>query len=114
MANIDEESGHLEQAVPKHRESDQLGERREQLDAAPSKTGGAIGAKLGIHQEWAIELEVFTEGDSEVRSPVSDDDQLGSPRPNVAYLVAQLRDLLAAKQSTKVTEEDQHDRTFFP
>jgi hypothetical protein len=87
---------------------------RKQLDAATTEACGAVGTKLRIHEERAIQLEVLTEGGRKVRSAVPDDDQLGSPGTNIIYLVSQLLDLLAAKQSTKVTDEDQHDRTFFP
>ena len=74
----------------------------------------AIGMQLRIYEERAIQLEVLTEGGRKVRSAVPDDDQFGSPSTNIVYLVAQLLDLLAAKQSTKVSDEDQHDRAFFP
>jgi hypothetical protein len=49
---------------------------------------GSIGAKLRIHQERAVQLEVLTEGGRKVRSAVPNDDQLGSPSANTAYLVA--------------------------
>jgi hypothetical protein len=88
--------------------------RREQLDTTASETCGAIGAKLRIHEKRAVQLEVLTERGGKVRSPVSDDDRLSPSSSNIAYVVAQLRDLLTAKQSTKVTDENQNDRTFFP
>jgi hypothetical protein len=40
--------------------------------------------------------------------------ELRTTSPNVAYDAAQLRDLLAAEQSPKVADEDEHGGMFAP
>ncbi len=45
---------------------------------------------------------------------VPDHHELGTPRVNLRQRVAQLRDLLAAKDSAEVSDECEHDRTLAP
>ena len=45
---------------------------------------------------------------------VADDDQLGTAAADLCKRVTQLRDLLAAEDSTKVADEGEHDRLLAP
>jgi len=45
---------------------------------------------------------------------VADDDQLGTTAADLGKCVTQLRDLLAAEDSTKVADEGEHDRLLGP
>jgi hypothetical protein len=88
--------------------------RRKHLDSTAPQARGAIGAQLRIHQERAVELEVFAEGGRKIFGAVANDDELGSPLSNLVDLVAQLRDLLTTEQSAEVADEDENNRLFFP
>jgi uncharacterized membrane protein len=49
-----------------------------------------------------------------LRLAIADDDQLGSTPADLRKRIAQLRDLLAAEDSTKVADEGEHDRLLAP
>ena len=87
---------------------------RKQFDPSASEARGAIGAQLRIHQERAVEFEVFSKGGSKMYGAVANDYELGPTCSNLFDLVAQLRDLLTTEQSTEVADEDENDRLFFP
>jgi hypothetical protein len=88
--------------------------RRKRLNPSASEACGAIGAQLRIHQERAVEFEVFAKCGSKIHGAVANDYEFGSTRSNLADLVAQLHDLLTTEQSTEVADEDENDRLFFP
>jgi hypothetical protein len=88
--------------------------RGEQFNPASSKAGRAICAKIRIDQNWTIEVEILSEGRRKIFGSVPDDDDLCSTGAYFVHSVAQLRDLLSAKQSTKVANEYEYDRTFSP
>jgi hypothetical protein len=88
--------------------------RGEHLDSAAAKTRGAIGAQLRIHQQWAVEFEIVAKSGCEIRGAIADDDEFDSARSNFFDPVAQLRDLLAAEESTEVADEDEDDRLLLP
>jgi hypothetical protein len=88
--------------------------RRKHLDSTAPQARGAVGAQLRIHQERAVELEVFAKGGRKICGAVANDDEVGSPRSNLVDLVAQLRDLLTTEQSSEVADEDEDNWLLLP
>ena len=82
--------------------------RRKQFDPAPPQARGPVGDQVGIDQQRAIEFEVFPKGLGKSFRAIADDDQFGAGLAQGWEGVTQLRDLLTAKQSTKVTNENHH------
>jgi len=91
---------------------DQLG-RRHLATPAP-ETRRAVGMQIGVDEQSPLDLEFFAKRQSKIAVSVSHDhdvDILSRPR---LHRVTQLRDLLTAKESTEVAQEDQNDRPVPP
>jgi hypothetical protein len=84
------------------------------LDPPASQPSGPIRAQLGIDEQGTVDAHFIAEPLGEETCTVADDHELGSKTPDLRKLVAQLRDLLAAEDSTEVSDEDQHHRPLFP
>jgi hypothetical protein len=88
--------------------------RGEDLDPPASQPSGPICAQLGIDEQGPVDVHFIAETLGEQTCTVADDHELGSKTPDLRKLFAQLRDLLAAEDSTEVSDEDQHHRPLFP
>ena len=86
----------------------------ERAAQAALETGGRVGVQLGIDVERRFHVLGVTEVDRMLRLAVADDDQFGAAAADVWKCVTQLRDLLAAEDSTKVADEGEDHRLVTP
>jgi hypothetical protein len=70
--------------------------------------------ELRVNEEGAIDPFRVTEVHRMLGLAVPDDDQFSSPLAKGRKCVAQLRDLLAAEQSTEMADERQHHGAMLP
>ena len=75
---------------------------------------GAVGKAVSIDQQREPDAGVFTEGAGVVASTQANGDQLRAFRPEFPFVVAQLRDVLTAEDSSVVAEKDHDRRTIGP
>jgi len=71
-------------------------------------------SKTGIGEHGRLNVKVLDEPSSLFRGAVADDHQLSAGAVNAGDVVAQLRDLLFAKESAEVPYEREHHRLLRP
>ena len=81
---------------------------------AAVKSRGPVSHEILVDEKGEVDPLFFTEGPRLPRSPVTDHDELCSGGTDVVQLATQLRDLLSAKQSAEVADEDEYDWLFRP
>ena len=79
-----------------------------------SESRGSVGLQFRVNQEGAFDPLGIAEVYRMLGPAVADDDQFGTALANGRKCVTQLRDLLAAEQSTEMADERQHHRAMLP
>jgi hypothetical protein len=83
----------------------------EDFDPSSSKAGGTVAPQFGIDEDRSIDAEILAKCPCELGTAVADNPQVGTEISDLLYRVTQLRDLLTAEDSTKVSNEEE-DRRF--
>jgi hypothetical protein len=78
------------------------------------ETDGPVSLALLVHQEWKIDFGVFPELLGVVRVTQADSDQRGAFLAEGLLVLAQLRDMLAAEDSTPMAKENDNRRAVCP
>ena len=76
--------------------------------------GRATGAALHIDEERKQNARLFTKQARIVKIAHPNGREIRSTRLDLRFMLEQLRDVLAAEQSTEVPQEDQHHRALGP
>ncbi len=76
--------------------------------------GGPVGFAVGIDQQRECDSSLFAEKTGVVHIAESDGRQVDSGSLELWFVGAQLRDMLAAEDSTVVAKKDDHRRLFLP
>jgi hypothetical protein len=95
-----------------NRISDQL--RRRHLATPTPKLRRSVGMQVRVDEQMTFDFELFAKGLREAAITVPDDHHFDAPISPCLHRVTQLRNLLTAEESTKVTQEDQNDDTVLP
>jgi hypothetical protein len=75
---------------------------------------GAVSLSLGVDQQGKIDASLFAEGASIVHVAKTDSGEVGSLGFELLLVCAQLRNVLAAEDSTVVPQKDDHCRPLCP
>src|SRR6476661_4756716 len=78
------------------------------------QTGGAIGPSFFVNQQWELDPGLFAKLLSVLCVAQADDGQLRASAVELSLMLAQLRDVLAAKDSTIVAKENDYGQVRFP
>ena len=78
------------------------------------QTSRVIGLPLFIDQQWEFDARLFAESSSVVRIAQADSGQFRAFRLERGFVVAQLRDMLAAEDSAVVAKKNDHSRLQLP
>ena len=78
------------------------------------KRGGAVGDAIGIHEQRKRDPGLIAKGAGVREVTEAHGREARSGPVELALMVAQLRDVLAAEDSTVVAQEDDHGRPGFP
>jgi hypothetical protein len=81
---------------------------------AVQQAHGAIGVPLGIDQKWEGDSSLLAKNLSVVGVAEADGGQPGAFIAERLFVAAQLRDVLAAEDSSVVAEEDDHSGAVGP
>lgn len=82
--------------------------------AGRTQAHGTVGDAVGVYQEGKADTGLFAEGLGVVAAPETDRRDLGSGVSKLLLMVAQLRDVLAAEDSTVVAQEHDHGGALVP
>ena len=88
--------------------------RREDLCPTSPETGRTIAEQVRIDENRPRHIEIFAEGLRKRGRAVPDNHQRRSPGLDLFDLVAQLRDLLSAKESAEVTHKEKDSGPGLP
>jgi len=75
---------------------------------------GSVGFPFSIDQQWKRDTGLITKEAGIMHIAESNRSQPGSGAPEVVLVFAQLRDVLAAKNSAIMPKEDNHGGTVLP
>jgi hypothetical protein len=78
------------------------------------ETGRVIGLPLFVDQQWKFDARLFAESSGVARVPQADSGQFRAFRLELGFVVAQLRDMLAAEDSAVVAKKNDHSRLQLP
>lgn len=79
-----------------------------------AKPGELVGFKLGIDVHGKAQFFVFDKCFGLMGLTIADDNELSAEACDLVKFVSQLRDLLAAKKSAKMSYEDEHRVLVLP
>ncbi len=79
-----------------------------------AQVDGLIGFALLVDQQWEIDLSILAEVTGVLDIAQSDGDKLGALLLKVLLVLAQLRDMLAAKDSAPVAKKNNDCRSIRP
>ena len=78
------------------------------------QTSRAIRETLRIHEQRKCDSSLLAKESGIADVAKTDSSEIDALRSKLLLMVAQLRDMLAAKDSTVMTQEDDHRRATFP
>ena len=78
------------------------------------QSGGFVSGSFGIDQQWKGDAGLLAKQAGIVQVAQSDGSQRGSSLLELGFVFAQLRDMLAAEDSTVVPQEDNHGGLVLP
>ena len=88
--------------------------RGEDLGPTTPETGRTVGDQVGVDENRARHIQIFAEGLRKLGRAVPDNHQRGSAGFDLFDSVAQLRDLLSAKQSAEVPHKEENGGSGLP
>ncbi len=78
------------------------------------QAGGAIRETLLVHQQRKRDPSLLAKEAGIAHVAKADSREIGAPGSELLHMVAQLRNMLAAEDSSVVAQEDDHGRAAFP